>query len=77
MPPTYLIFETNENDTYGNDYVDYLLEVEYKSSPSKLLNIPVSEKELGDCAYYDGLCGYVKENGNSSSHQVPIGKLVV
>jgi hypothetical protein len=77
MPPTYLIIESNENDSYDKDYVDYLLEVEYKSSPSNLLNIPVSEKELGDSAYYDGLGGYVKENGNAASHQVPIGKLVV
>lgn len=77
MPPTYLIIDSNERNSYDTDYVDYLLDVEYKSSPSTLLKIPVDEKELRDSAYYDTLGGYVKEDGNAADHQVPIGKLVV
>ena len=77
MPPTYLIIDSSERNSFDTDYVDYLLDVEYKSSPSTLLNIPVNEKELGDSAYYDTLGGYVKEDGNAADHHVPIGKLVV
>ena len=40
MPPTYLIVDNSQVGDYDQDYVDYLLEIEYNSVPSTLIDIP-------------------------------------
>lgn len=56
------------------DYVDHLLDEYYNSMPSSLIDIPVSERDRGDMAYYDEL-------GKSLAGKIdptkPIGKQVL
>ena len=77
MPPTYLIIDSNDHDYYDTDYVDYLLEIEYNSTPSTLIDIPVSEQQLGEIAFYDALGASVDDINSNIDPHVPIGKLVV
>jgi hypothetical protein len=77
MRSTYLIIDSSEINYSEYDYVDYLLDIEYNSSPSSLIDIPVSEQDLGNIAYYDALGGSIKEHEENNVHNVPLGKLVV
>jgi hypothetical protein len=76
VPATYLIIETNEVHSSDYDYVDYLLDLEYNSSPSSLIDIPASEQELGDLAYYDALGSSILENAQTEKN-IPLGKIVL
>jgi hypothetical protein len=39
-PPRYLIISDGQDGEYEADYVDYLLEVEYRKDAGKLIDIP-------------------------------------
>ena len=56
MPPTKvtIIIDTTGKDNGYNRANDMLKEY-YDRSPTSLINIPMSEKELGDIAYYNAL----------------------
>ena len=76
MPTKYLIIQNSEGLTSDYDYVDYLLDIEYNSSPSTLIQYPANKQELSDIAYYDSLGASLADNV-SDTQDVPIGKLVV
>lgn len=75
MTIRYLIIESDDIYSSEYDYVDYLLDIEYRNSPSTLIDIPISEKDLGEFAYYDTTA---RSNSGSSAEikNTPIGKLV-
>lgn len=75
MTIRYLIIESDDLYSSDYDYVDYLLDIDYKNSPSTLIDIPINEKQIGEIAYFDALTnsshGLLAEERNK-----PIGKLV-
>ena len=75
MTVRYLIIEADDFFSSEDNYVDYLLEIEYKSSPSTLIDIPTSDQELGDIAFYDTLGASPPFNAREGQSP-PVGKLV-
>ena len=76
MTVRHLIIEADDLFSTEDNYVDYLLDIEYNSSPSTLIDIPSSDQELGDIAYYDTLGTSIPFNAREG-HSMPIGKLVI
>lgn len=76
MTVRYLIIEADDFYSSDDNYVDYLLDIEYKSSPSTLIDIPTSDNELGDFAYYDTLGASIPLNEREGNN-TPVGKLVI
>ena len=76
MTVRYLIIEADDFYSSDDNYVDYLLEIEYNSSPSSLIEIPTSDQELGDIAFYDTLAASLPFNAREGQ-SIPVGKLVI
>ena len=75
MTVRYLIIEADDFFSSEDNYVDYLLEIEYKSSPSTLIDIPTTDQERSDIAYYDTLGASIPFNAREG-HRPSVGKLV-
>lgn len=75
MTIRYLIIESDDLYSSDYDYVDYLLDIEYKNSPSTLIDIPMSDQDRGEFDYYDSSGSSIAEKLSVDS-KTPIGKLV-
>ena len=75
MTIRYLIIESDDLYSSEYDYVDYLLDIDYKNSPSTLIDIPMSENELGEISYYNTIADSTVETLTDAKN-TPIGKMV-
>jgi len=75
MPPRVtIIIETNNTDD-GYNRASQLIEAELRNAPTALIDIPISDQEKFDIAYYRTLAEQIARNAPASN--VPIGKRVI
>ena len=78
MPParvTIIIDTTRKGLEEYYHLADETLQEYYDRSPTSLIDIPMSEKEKGDIAYYNTLAEQIAKNAPASN--VPNGKRVI
>ena len=71
MPPTKIVIRSDLFDGGANyNRASQLLQQYYENSPTSLRNIPISEKELGDLAYYATLAEQSAKTSAPNKHGV-------